>query len=138
MEPRRETMITFFNNQEQEEHWPVHISKADHTCCWCNKPILKGEECFWPVANNGMIHIECAKFKASLRPTWWIAEKLGITSNQFKRLIKNLNFMPGDYYENHYKRYVPLWDQAIIDKMKDTIGVIGARSRLSKKRRVQL
>ncbi len=127
-QPRKEKVVVFFENQEREELWKVHISKSDTKCWWCRGEIKKGQECFWPTL-HGSMHIDCCKFKESLRPTWWIAERLKISSGQFLRLAKQFHFPPNDSYTNHYKNEVPLWNPALIEKMKDTIGVIDAQAR---------
>jgi hypothetical protein len=121
-------MIVFYENRESEEMWSVHISKSNTKCWWCLGEIKKGQECFWPT-KHGSMHVDCAKFKESLRPSWWIAERLKISSGQFLRLAKQFGIMPNNSYTNRFDSNVPLWDPALVEKMKDKIGVIDAQAR---------
>ncbi len=137
--PRKETIVVFFENKEQEQHWDVHVSKSEKLCAWCRKEVHKGDECFR--VKDGLMHIACLKFRESLRPAWWMAEKLGISTDQFKRLVKSWDLRSDNSYINRFNSAVQLWDPAIVERMKDTIGVIDARARLAKrqaKKAVQL
>ncbi len=132
-QPRKEKIVTFFQNKEKEELWSVHISRSDRTCPWCHKDVHKGDECFRVM--DGLMHIECVQFRESLRPAWWLAEKLGITTGQFLRLMKNELRRPERTYVNHFKRPVGLWDPGLVEQMKDSAGVINARAKLNGRRK---
>lgn len=74
-----------------------------------------------------------------MRPSWWMARELGISTNAFLRLAKkSVVFKPAGY-SDPFNRRGALWDPRIVEKMKNTIGVMDARARAARRmRRVKL
>jgi hypothetical protein len=129
-QPRKEVIITFFNNQEKPQNWDVHICKRDNSCVWCHKEILKGAECFRVM--DGLIHIDCAKFRESLRPAWWLAERLSISSAQFLHIVRKNGILYDNFYFTHFKTTVYLWNPNLVEQLKDTPDVVKAREKRRK------
>ena len=129
-QPRKEVIVTFFQNQEKPQNWEGHICKRDNSCCWCHKEILKGAECFRVM--DGLMHIDCAKFRESLRPAWWLAERLGISSDQFLRIARKNNILYDNYYITHFKSAVYLWNPQLVEQLQENPDVIKARAKRKK------
>lgn len=74
-----------------------------------------------------------------MRPSWWIARELGISTNAFLRLMKNSGVFKPAGFSDVYNRRGALWDPRIVGKLKQTIGVMDARARAARRmRRVKL
>jgi|GEM_PF-6144642 len=133
MEPKKERILAMFQNEEKEVLWDVHICKADNKCVWCHKELPKGSECFR--VKNGLMHIECLKFREGLRPAWWMAERLGISSSQFLRIATQASLKHDNCYTTRFKTFVYLWDPGLVERLKDAPEVVQARVRRDQRKR---
>lgn len=74
-----------------------------------------------------------------LQPSWWIARELGISTNAFLRLMKKSNLFKPIGYADAFNKRGALWDPRIVEKLKQTIGVMDAQARAARRmRRVKL
>jgi hypothetical protein len=73
-----------------------------------------------------------------MRPSWWIARELGISTNAFLRLMKKFDRRPVGYCDPFNLRGA-LWDPGQVEKLRETIEVKEARARAARRmRRVKL
>lgn len=73
------------------------------------------------------------------QPSWWIARELGISTNAFLRLMKRSSHFKPVGYSDVFNKRGALWDPRIVEKLKQTIGVMDARARAARRmRRVKL
>lgn len=78
------------------------------------------------------MHIDCAKFRESLRPAWWLAERLNISSAQFLHIVRKNGILHDNFYFTHFKTTVYLWNPNLVEQMKDTPDVVKARAKRRK------